>query len=270
MRYTISLLAFLLLASCGTSPQNETISLDERIARIENGLMPRVKIEGVETPRFNIEDRMREHGVPGVSIAVFTNGELEWAKAYGLADSTENREVTTETLFLAGSISKPVATLRTHQLTEQGIIHLDSNINNYLTSWQLPDNEFTVKEKVTPRRIMNHSAGLTIWGFPGYERGDSIPSVTEVLDGKGNTGAVRVYKEPGGDWQYSGGGYTIMQLMIADMDKAAFTETMRRNVLEPLGMLNSTYENPLPARYHNKAATGYWSNGKEVEGKWHI
>ena len=270
MRYFIPLLA-LLLVGCSTTTQKEDTLLDERIARIENSLMPRVIIEGIETPRFNIEDRMRHHEVPGVSIAVFTNGELEWAKGYGMADSSENRSVTTETLFLAGSISKPVAALRTHQLTEQGLVHLDSNINHYLTSWQLPDNEFTTEEKVTPRRIMNHTAGLTLWGFRGYQRGDTIPSTTEVLDGKGNSGEVRVYKEPGGDWQYSGGGYTIMQLMISDMDQKPFAETMHSNVLAPLGMVNSTYENPLPARYHTKAATGYnSSNGEEVPGKWFV
>lgn len=271
MRNLYLLSVLLLLMGCNTPANTDQTLLDERITRIENGLMPRVKIEGIETPRFNIEDRMRHHGIPGVSIAVFTNGEIEWAKGYGLADSSENRKVTTETLFLAGSISKPVAALRTHQLTEQGLIHLDSNVNNYLKSWQLPDNEFTINEKVTPRRIMNHTAGLTIWGFRGYQRGDTIPSTTEILDGKGNTNAVRVYKEPGGDWQYSGGGYTIMQQMIEDLDQKPFTETMRSNVLTPLGMANSTYENPLPASLHSKAATGYnSSNGEEVPGKWFV
>ena len=270
MRQLFPLLALLALTGCGSPSGSQQTSLDERIARIENGIQNRVQIQGLDNPRFNIEDRMRELGIPGVSIAVINNGVIEWAKGYGMADSSENREVTTETLFLAGSISKPVATFRTHQLVEQGIIHLDSNVNNYLSSWKLPDNEFTVNEKVTARRIMNHSAGLTTWGFPGYKRGDTIPTIPEVLDGKGNTGPVRVYKEPGGNWQYSGGGYTIMQLMITDIDQQSFPETMKTHVLDPLGMVSSTYENPLPQQYHARAATGYRSNGNEVTGKWHV
>ncbi len=213
---------------------------------------------------------MKELGIPGVSIAVINEGQLEWAKGYGIADSSENRPVTTETMFLAGSISKPVAAIRTHQLAEEAVISLDSNVNKYLTSWKLPENKFTEKEKVTPRRILNHTAGLTVWGFPGYDKGDTIPSVSEVLDGQGNTDSVRVYKEPGESWMYSGGGYTIMQLMITDIERKSFPEIMQTHVLDPLGMTASTFENPLPHQYHSIAATGYRVNGNEVEGKWPI
>ena len=170
-------------------------------------------------------------------------------------------------MFLAGSISKPVAALRAHQLAEEGIISLDSNVNNYLQSWKLPDNQFTKNKKVTTRRILNHTAGLTVWGFPGYDKGDTIPTVSEVLDGKGNTDSVRVYKEPGESWMYSGGGYTIMQLMITDLQGNTFPDIIQSAVLNPLGMTKSSFENPLPEKYHAIAATGYRANGNEVEGK---
>jgi CubicO group peptidase (beta-lactamase class C family) len=173
-------------------------------------------------------------------------------------------------MFLAGSISKPVAALRAHQLAEVGIIHLDTNVNYYLKSWKLPDNEFTTQEKVTTRRILNHTAGLTVWGFPGYDKGDTIPSVPMVLDGLGNTDSVRVYKEPGESWMYSGGGYTIMQLLMTDLEGTGFPELIQKNVLAPLGMSSSTFANPLPQQYHGIAATGYRTNGAEVEGKWPI
>ncbi len=116
---------------------------------------------------------------------------------------------------------------------------------------------------------MNHTSGLTVWGFPGYDKGDTIPSVEDVLNGKGNTDSVRVYKEPGESWMYSGGGYTIMQLMITDIEQKSFPEIMKVNVLVPLGMKSSTYENPLPAEYHNlvQQVTGLM---EEDEGKWPI
>ena len=259
----------LFFAGCSTENKSQSL-LDDRIARIENGLQPNLQIQGTEIPTFSIEERLKELEIPGVSIAIINNGQLEWAKGYGMADVSENRPVTSETLFLAGSISKPVAALRAHQLAEAGIMHLDTNVNAYLTSWKLPDNEFTTTEKVTIRRILNHTAGLTVWGFPGYDKGDDVPSVPEVLDGKGNTDAVRVYKEPGESWMYSGGGYTIMQLMITDLEERAFPEIMQEHVLNPLGMSSSTFANPLPESYHPIAATGYRNNGDEVEGKWPI
>lgn len=270
MRTLNLLFVLLIIFSCSSKSEKEKEPLTERIFRIEHGLKPNLQIQGDSIPNYTIEERMRELGIPGLSIAVINNGEIEWAKGYGFADSSENRPVTTETMFLAGSISKPVAAIRAHQLAEEGIINLDSNVNKYLTSWKVPDNDFTKKEKVTTKRILNHTAGLTVWGFPGYDKGDTIPSVANVLDGKGNTDSVRVYKEPGESWMYSGGGYTIMQLMITDLEKKPFPEIMQANVLDPLGMSASTFENPLPQKYHAMAATGFRANGAEVEGKWPI
>lgn len=269
MRTLNLIFVLLIIFSCSSKSEKEK-ELTERIFRIEHGLKPNLQIQGDSIPNYSIEDRMRELGIPGLSIAVINNGEIEWAKGYGFADSSENRPVTTETMFLAGSISKPVAAIRVHQLAEEDIINLDSNVNKYLTSWKVPDNDFTKKEKVTAKRILNHTAGLTVWGFPGYDKGDPIPSVVDVLDGKGNTDSVRVYKEPGESWMYSGGGYTIMQLMLTDLEKKTFPEIMQASVLDPLGMSTSTFENPLPQKYHAMAATGFRANGAEVEGKWPI
>lgn len=273
MKLFSTLIAFAIFSLASShSPQIDPIDpIDLRIERIENGILPVLQIEGQPVAPMTVTDRLQELGIPGVSIAFVSNGKIEWARAYGLADVAENRMMTTETMLLAGSISKPVSALRALQLVEAGIFELDRDVNEYLHSWQLPENEFTEREKVTLRRILNHTAGLTVWGFPGYDIGDDLPSVVDVLDGRGNTDPVRVYREPGEGWQYSGGGYTIMQLMISDQESSrSFSETMRENVLTPLGMVSSTFENPLPEQYWRIAATGYRSNGDEVEGKWPI
>lgn len=265
------LINLLILTSCSGQSEKDKMLLDERISRIENGLQSNLQIKyGDNRPilTFNIEERMKELGISGVSIAVLNNGVIEWAKGYGIADSLENRKVTTETLFQAGSISKPVAATGILQLVDKNLVDLDVNVNTYLSSWKLPDNEFTKKEKVTLRRILNHTAGTTIGGFLGYKRGETIPSVPEILDGKGNTDSVRVYKEPGKSWRYSGGGYTIMQQMVSDIEQKQFPEIMQKNLLEPLGMKSSTFKNPLPEEYHSIAATGYNFDGTQVEGKW--
>lgn len=268
----IHALIFLLIAfACST---NETAKIDQplevRIGNVENELIPGRQIKGEEVPVYNIEERLKELGIPGLSLAVVAYGKIEWAKSYGMADVSQGREMTNETLQLAASISKPISAIRAHQLVEDGVFDLDADINTYLTSWKVPENEFTLEEKVTIRRILNHTAGLTVWGFPGYDNGDTIPSTVEVLDGKGNTDPVRVYKVPGESWMYSGGGYTVLQLAVMDTEGAGFPETMQKNVLDPMNMKGSTFANPLPEKYHNLAATGYRHNGDEVEGKWPI
>ncbi len=259
-----------LLISCAAPNEKDSDPIEARIARVENGLQPNLQIKGDSVPHYNIEERMKTFNVAGLSMAVLRDGQIEWAKAYGVADSASGRKVTTETLFQAASISKPVAATRAHQLMEAGKLDLDANVNDYLTSWKVPENEFTTDEKVTAKRIMNHSAGLTVWGFAGYHRDSVILSMVEVLNGLGNSDSVLVYKEPGESWQYSGGGYTIMQLMISDMEGEPFPDIMRKNVLDPLGMSTSTFEQPLPQNRYDAAATGYRSGGEPVEGNWHV
>jgi len=257
--------------SCTTdNDQSESSNVSAHISGVENGLVPARRIAGEEVPEYNLEERMKELGIPGLSIAVVANGEIEWAKAYGYADVAEQRLMTTESLLLAASISKPFTALRALQLSEEGVFDLDTDINNYLSSWKVPENEFTREEKVNVRRILNHTAGLTVWGFPGYIRGGNLPTTVEVLDGLGNTDPVRVYKKPGESWMYSGGGYTVLQLAITDTEGVDFPTTMKEHVLDPLKMEASTFENPLPVEYHSIAATGYRYNGDEVEGKWPV
>ncbi|WJG08903.1 serine hydrolase domain-containing protein [Aliiglaciecola sp. LCG003] len=267
---TVMFLLFCTLISACTSFQKTANDTEKGIVRIENGLTEVLQIVGKKNPAYSIKSRLKHYNVPGVSVAVAYEGKVLWRKAYGMADIAQSRAMSTNTMLLAGSISKPLAALRALQLHDQGRFLLDENINTYLTSWTLPDNEFTKTEKVTLRRILNHTAGLTVWGFPGYDKGDDIPSVIEVLEGKGNTDPVRVHKTPGADWQYSGGGYTIMQLAIENIEKLSFAESMQQNVLKPINMDKSTYQNPLPSHYHTLAATGYRESGEEVEGKWPI
>lgn len=81
---------------------------------------------------------------------------------------------------------------------------------------------------------------------------------------------MRVFREPGAGYKYSGGGYTIMQQLVADLEQRSFAEIMEDRVLSPLGMSSSTFENPLPQRYHARAAAGYYTDGSVVAGNWHV
>jgi CubicO group peptidase (beta-lactamase class C family) len=241
-----------------------------RITRIEKGLLPAVLIKG--EPSWTIEERMKHYKAPGVSIAVINNFKIEWAKAYGVKDVETNEPVTTETLFQAGSISKPVGAMVALKRVQDGKIALDQDINARLTSWKLPDNEFTAKKKVTLANLLSHTGGLTVHGFPGYAVGKKLPTLPEVLDGTGptNTAPVRVNIEPGVKFRYSGGGTTIAQLAIMDIEKKPYPQIAKETVFGPLGMNNSTYSQPLPDDWRKKAASGHRGHGNPVEGKIHI
>jgi CubicO group peptidase (beta-lactamase class C family) len=243
---------------------------DPRIARVENGLLPPVLIKGQTA--WNILDRLKLHKVPGVSVAVFSNYEVQWAKGYGVMDNETKEPVTEKTIFVAGSISKPVAVMGALKLVQEGKLSLDANVNTFLTSWKLPENAFTAKQPVTLRRIMSHSAGLTVHGFRGYAPGEPLPTLLQILDGASpaNSAPIVVDTEPGQSWRYSGGGLTIMQLAMMDVEKKAFPEILREKVFEPIGMGSSSYEQAMAPGRLKLAASGHNAAGEVIEGKRYI
>jgi len=267
--------AWTLSALACAPPSTPDRSLPERAADgspqalVESALLSTVTTRGEPVARPSLADRMAELGVPGVSVAVLVDGEIAWARGYGLADVESGRPVTPNTLFQAASISKPVAALAALRLVESGRVDLDGDVNAHLTSWRVPGNEFTEGAPVTLRGLLTHRAGLTVWGFPGYGPDEGAPDGPGVLDGRGNTDPVRVYKAPGESWRYSGGGYTVMQQLVADVHGAPFATVMREEVLDPIGMSRSTYEQPIPPGRQDDIATGYRADGERVPGGWH-
>ena len=245
---------------------------DPRLQRVENDLLPAVALKEKVGRPTSIVQRMQQLGIPGLSIAVIEEGKVSWARAYGLSDTVEKTPVTTQTLFQAGSISKPVAALGALRLVTEGKLSLDEDVNAKLRTWRVPDNEFTKDDKVTLRRLVSHTAGLTVHGFPGYAAGSQIPTVVQVLDGAApaNTAPVRVDVRPGSKYRYSGGGYTVMQLLIADVTGQPFETYMQSQVLDVLGMKSSTYAQALPAALAPRMASAHRSDGSRIPGKRHI
>lgn len=256
-------------AQTRTEPNAEG-NTETRIKGVEQGLLPEVLIKG--DPSWSIAERMKVHKVPGLTVAVIKDFKVDWARAYGVKDIETNEAVTTETLFQAGSISKSVNAMVAMKKVEQGKISLDEPINNKLVTWKLPENEFTAKKKVSLRNLLSHSGGTTVHGFPGYAPTEKIPTLSQVLDGASpaNTKPVRVDFEPGSKVRYSGGGTTIAQLAIMDIEKQPYPEIAKKTVLEPIGMTNSTYSQPLPDDWRKRAASGHRVGGILVDGKIHI
>lgn len=261
------LLAVLILPAC--SEESSSNTLTDKIKSVETHLAQPVLIEG--DPTWTIEERMAHYGVPGVSIAVINDNKIAWVKSYGVMDKETKSPVTNETLFQAGSISKPVAAYGALSLVEQGSIGLEEDINTYLKSWELPATDFTKDKKVTLKNLLNHSAGVTVHGFLGYSPDLPVPSLVEVLNGTppANSGAIFVDKVPETGFRYSGGGFTIMQQMMIDVKEETFPQLMKQLVLEPLEMNHSTYDQPLESAQLKMAATGYLPDGSMTKGKRH-
>ena len=210
-----------------------SLAADPRhIHAIENGLLPGILIAGQPVHEMKLIDRMRHYAVPGVSIAFFAQGKVQWTRAYGYADVSRMSPVTSETLFQAASISKSISALAALRLVQAGQLSLDEDVNVKLKGWKVPDNVLTKEQKVTLRRILSHSAGLTVAGFDGYPAGDPLPTITQILNGEkpANSKPVIVDTVPGTIWKYSGGGYSILQLLLTEVTGDSFPNILDREI----------------------------------------
>lgn len=263
---------FLIASACHPLPALEPSDPESAIARIERGIIP-IDDSGTDKgPPQSLAARMEALGVPGLSIAVFDDGRILWARAYGVRDRSSGAAVDTATLFQAASISKPVTSTALFRLVEEGVLGLDDDVNRRLRSWRVPESRFTRVEKVTPRRIVSHMAGLTVHGFAGYEAGEAVPTVQQILDGAppANSSPVRVDTIPGARESYSGGGFTVLQLLMEEVSGRPFAELVGDLVIQRAGMPHSTFAQPLPQNLTEHAATGYHQNGEPVEGSHRI
>lgn len=242
----------------------------ERQRAVEGGLLPAVVIEGQPAATRQLRARMQALHVPGVAIAVLRHGQIDWIQGYGVR-GPDGMEVDARTLFQAGSVSKPVAAAVALALVQDGKLPLDAPVNSVLRSWRLPDNDWTRTSPVTLRRLLSHTAGTTVHGFQGYAADAPLPTLPQVLDGQppANSAPVRVDHPVGMEYRYSGGGYSIVQQMIADATGESFPVVSDRTLLAPLGMARSSFKQPLPAGTAN-VALPHDENGQPVAGGPHV
>jgi CubicO group peptidase (beta-lactamase class C family) len=238
-----------ILISCSQTEPNQ---IAQRMNRVENGLIEikspadMLRLDSTQLANAKtITERMEHYKVPGVSIAVINDDHIEWTKVYGTMDVNSGAPVTTETIFEAASTSKFITAVMALHFVQRGLIDLDANVNDYLKSWQIPDNEFTKDEKVTLRRLLSHRAGIPYsnYGFSGV----GYPTLIDVLNGAPpavNKPAIPEFV-PGSRWQYSNVGYDVIQLLLEDVSGKPFQQIAEELVFEPLGMSNSTFVYPL-------------------------
>ena len=237
-RQTASLV---LLAVLAATQVRAADTKEDMIRKVENGLVHQIQV-GTQSP-MNLAERIRSLRIPGLSLALVTDFQVQWAKSYGVRDFRTASPVTDETVFQAASISKCMGAVVALRLVQDGVLDLDKDVNSYLKRWKVPENEFTRAEKVTLRRLLSHTAGLTVRGFRGYAEGEAVPTILQVLDGlpPANNAPVRVDRAPGSEVRYSGGGYTVLQLLLEDVTGLPLPELVAEYVFKPAGMTQSTF-----------------------------
>jgi CubicO group peptidase (beta-lactamase class C family) len=200
--------------------------------------------------------------VPGAVVSYIKNGEVAWTKAFGLADLRTSAPMRPDMVFNHGSDGKVLTAWAMMRLVESGKVELDAPANRYLKRWQISSTKFDANA-VTPRRLISHTAGLTVHGFKDYEHGVPLPTLVEVLEGKNqDDGAVIINWEPGTTNVYSGGGFVIAQMIIEDVSGEPFADFMLREVAKPLKL--SSLEWVWTPRLQGRAPTPYNWEHKEV------
>lgn len=244
---------------------------ETRIARILADLRTVGPGPGQLGEPMTLAEVMERGSVRGLSVAVIDQGRLAWARGFGVRHFGEPTPVDTRTLFEAGSISKPVFAAAVMRMATAGTLDIDADVNERLHSWKVPAaGEW--QPTITLRNLLTHSAGTTVHGFPGYAADVERPSVAQLLSGEppANTPPVYVDSLPGLQPRYSGGGTTIAQLLVTDVAGQPFPEVMQQWVLEPFGMDDSTYAQPLPPAHARWAASAHTSAGRPIEGRAHV
>lgn len=262
LRNPIVLVIF--ICSCnGCNSQNKVLTKN-----IAGKLSKKIQLSGKPKEYFSVTERMEELNIKGFSAVIVEKGKIVQKSFYGTKNN-KNQVVDAHTLFQAASISKPITALGILKLVQQNKLSLDEDVNTYLKEYQL-ENPFAADgKKVTIRNILNHSAGLNLGGFGGYPNGTVLPSVLQVLQGQGNSPALEVAEPPNSRWNYSGGGYLLLGKLIEDVTGLPFHVFMKEQILDPLGMSMSTFEQPLDTTAHRNSSYAYNPLGKPYDGNWH-
>lgn len=256
--------------SCKNDHQTKNSETAKVELAIENKLLPSIQFEEKNDSIYNLEERMKKYGVQGINIAVSKYKSVVFNKYYGYSDVANKRALTDETLLSCCSVSKVITLTRILQLVQDGRLNLDEDVNLYLNQWKVPENEFTVNEKVTIRRLLEHYSGLSKRTGTEFNKNDVIPTTLDLLNGNHNDfEPVTVTTIPGSKYDYSANNYLILQQVITELD-GSFEESIKKNIFLPLEMHSSNYKSPFEADNTDFYATGYTDEGKPLDYKWTI
>jgi CubicO group peptidase (beta-lactamase class C family) len=235
----------LLLAAPAFAADREDTAIKAALA---TGLRPTVLEPNAALPHWSLQQRMAQHHVPGVAIAVLRDGKLVHSAGYGIRQAGTHDAVNADTLFSVGSVSKVVTAATTLRLAADGKLALDQDINGYLRSWKVPASATVPAPQLTLRMLMSHTSGLGVHGFADYLPGEPLPTLLQTLDGiaPAKNKPVRLIHTPGERADYSGGGVMVEQQVLEDVTGQPLDAIARAQVFAPLGMQRSRYSEPQP------------------------
>lgn len=265
---------WLILATSAAPALQNAPETGQNIKSFENGLLalPQGQIEpNAPAPKpQTLAERMAFYKVPGVSIAIIRDGRIEWAKGYGEIKAGSGKAVTPDTLFEAASTTKALVAAVVLHYAAEGRFDLDADVNAYLKSWKVPENEFTKKEKVTLRRLLTHQAGLPKTNL-GYDEKAGVPTLVQVVKSEAPAENKPAIPEmvPGSKWQYSNVGYVLIQLILEDSLGRKLESIMADVIYKPLGLKSTTLTYPLSPEWREREAVPHDDKGKAAAPSMH-
>ncbi|REC62537.1 serine hydrolase [Chryseobacterium pennae] len=219
------------------------------------------------TDSLNIEPQLEKYKLPGFSLVVFENYKIVYSSQVGVKSMDSKEKLDENTAFSTASIAKPITALLCHILEEKGLINLNDPIDKYLKRWHLPKSKFTENNSPTWKQFLNHTAGTSQGGFEDHYEGETIPTITQSLLGQ----IPRYDKEieflftPGTSFEYSGGGYVIIQMALEDTLNKPIAELAQEYIFSPLGMKNTTMIQPNEKGFLKNVAFVHDKEGKVIK-----
>lgn len=217
--------------------------LKYRIKQVEQNLMDDSKEESMD-----LFDRMEDYNLPGMSISVIDDGEIDWSKGYGVLEEGTDREVDGDSIFHACSMSKFATAMVVLELVGRDKLDLDEDVNEYLQDWKVSKNKFTAQNKVTLRWLLSHQGGFMDpeKSFRPFDGNDDFPELVDILNGETRYLPERaeVKYVPGGGAEYSDTGYCVIEQLLEDFTRKGFSELADELLFGPLDMENSYFKHP--------------------------
>jgi CubicO group peptidase (beta-lactamase class C family) len=265
LKLILSGVVLISLMSCNNSSNKEQ-SIDETS-------LSEKQINTLSNKLFSdIDTLLMKYNTPGVCITIIDSSKAVYTKGFGSRSNKEELPINSQTLFQSASIGKSITAYTVMELVQDGLLNLDEDVNKILKTWKLPENIYTKTEKVTLRRLLSHTAGINVHGFDGYKLGESLPTINQVLNGEppANNDAIKVANKPGENFNYSGGGYMIIQKVLEDKFNKSFESIVKNTIFKPLKMNSAFYSATFSENEKSNVAFAHNKNGEmEASGKWH-
>jgi len=213
--------------------------------------------------KIHLPKRMEQLNIPGLSATVINDFKIQESFVFGRRDSLN--QVDEKTMFQAASVSKYVTAVIVHQFIDNGILDLDTDVNQYLKSWKMPENDFTKNNPVTLRYLLTHQSGLPSTNFD-FNSEIGLPTLTQVLSAESPAVNKPAFPEfiPGTSWSYSNIGYALIQQILEDITNKPFETIAEEILFKPLKMEYSSFRYPLDSILSSKEAKPYNCDGVQM------